>query len=546
MRPELRHLPVEGPVIDRHHHHGDDVRDEQDRGHGHGLVVEEFTREAVEEHQRDEHRAGGEHGAEHGAPHLAGALHHRAAQGFAFLPARGDIVRQDYGIVHHHTHSQQQSRERYDVDRQADEVEDEHRYDQRHRDGHGDQQRRAEVLHEQEDDHAHQRHGQDDVQQEVAYGVVQQLGLVAGHREGHLRVVLLELSELLIDAFPELGHARLALLDDGQHDGLRAVRAGQSRAGRLVLQHFRDVLYLQLPLSGREPDVSDVLARGRERAELDVVMILPVAYGEVREHDVGGVDAVLELAHADAEPCQGLLVGHDEDLAVRSAADVHHRHFRELLDALGDDVLGELAHLQEVPAAVLEGHVDVEGRDVRRAGLEHLRALDAGQRSHRAVNLLVDLDVEIVDVPAFLEGQGHRRAAVHGLGADVLQVAYLHEALPQWFDHGVVHLARGHVRGGDLDRHVRDVHIGDERHGQPPDADDAQYDEHQQHHRHGDASVKEPVKHNGYSPLMTTLEPSARLRLPETMMRSPSCSSAPRSALAWMAKLSLLAFSVLT
>ena len=275
-------------------------------------------------------------------------------------------------------------------------------------------------------------------------------------------------------------------------------------------------------------------------------MILAVAYGEVREHDVGGVDAVLELAHADPEACLGLLVRHDEDLAVRRAADIHHRHFRQLLDALGDDVLRELAHLQEVRSPVAQGHVDVECGNVRRAGLEHLRPLDAGQGAHRAVYLLVDLDVVIVYVPAFLEGQGHRRAAVHRLAADVLQVPDLHEALAQRLHQGVVHLARGHVRGGHLDRHVRDVHVGDERHGKPPDADDAQHDEHQKHHRHGDASVKEPVQHNAYSPLMTTLEPSARLRLPETMMRSPSCSSAPRSALAWMAKLSLLAFNVLT
>ena len=229
--------------------------------------------------------------------------------------------------------------------------------------------------------------------------------------------------------------------------------------------------------------------------ELDIVVILPVADREVGEVDVGCGDALLELSQRHAQARERLEVRDHEDLAVHPAAQVHHRHFRELLDALRDDILGEFAHPQEVASFVAERHVDVESRDVRSGGLEDLGAVDARQGSHRAVDLLVDFDVEEVQILPLLEGEGHRGAAVLGFGADVLEVGDLHEPLAERPHHGVVELARRQVGRGRLDGHVRDVHLRDQRHRQATDADEAQHHEDQQDHRDGDGTVQQLFQH---------------------------------------------------
>ena len=495
IRPEGRELPVQRPVVHRQHEHRHGVGDQQDRGHGDGLVVEELASEAVEEDQRDEHGAGREDGAEHRPAHLLRALHHRLAQGLAPLPARRDVVGKHDGVVHHHAHAQQQSGQGDDVDRQADGIEDEEGDHQRDRDRERHQQRRSEILHEEEDHHDVQQDGHQDVQEQVADGVVQQLGLVAGHREHHLRIVLAEMVQLLGDALLEVGHPGLALLDHGHHHGVAPVAAREARPGRLALHHAGDVLHLEDALPHLEVDIGDVFAGGGERVELDIVVILPVADREVGEVDVGCGDALLELSQRHAQARERLEVRDHEDLAVHPAAQVHHRHFRELLDALRDDILGEFAHPQEVASFVAERHVDVEGRDVRGAGLEDLGPVDARERAHRAVDHLVNLDIEQVDVLALFEREGHRGAAVLGLGADVLEVGDLHEALAQRPDDGVVELARRQLGRARLDGHVRDVHLRDQRHRQAADADEAQHHEDQQDHRDGDGTVQQLFQH---------------------------------------------------
>ena len=495
VRLEGRKFLVERPVIDRQHGHRHGIGDQQDRGHGDGLVIEQLARQTVEEDQRDEHGAGREHRAEHGPAHLLRAFHHRIAEAFAPLPARRDVVGEHDGVVHHHTHAQQQAGQGDDIDGKPDGVEDEERDDQRDGNRQGHQHRRPEVLHEEEDHDDVQQDRHQDVEQQVADGIVQQLGLVAGHRELHLGIVLAEMLQLLRDALLELGHAGLALLDHGHHHGVRPVAAGEAGPGRFPLRHGRDVLDLEHAPARLEIDVADVFARRRERLELDVVVVFAVADREVGERDVGRFDALLEITDLQAQAGERLEIGDHEDLALRPAAQVHHRHLRQLLDALGDHVFREFAHPQEIAARLAQRHVDIERRDVGGARLEDLGAVDARERSHRPVDLLVDFDVEIVDVLPFFEGERHRGAAVLGLGADVLEMGDLHERLAQGRDDGVVELARRQVRRRHLHGHVGYVHVGNQRHGQPPDADETQHHEDQQDHRDGDGTVQKLAEH---------------------------------------------------
>ena len=225
IRPESRKPLVQRPVVHRQHEYRHAVRDQQHRGHSHGLVVEEFSRQAVEEDQRDEHRAGRQHRAEHRPADLLRPLHDGIPEGLSPLPTCRDVVRQHDGIVHHHAHAQQQAGQGDNIDGQADGIENKERDDERDRNRERDQQRRAQVLHEKENHHDVQQDRQQDIDQQIADRIVQQLRLVAGHGEFHLGIVRPEVLQLLRDAFFERSHPRLALLDHGQRDGIPSIAA---------------------------------------------------------------------------------------------------------------------------------------------------------------------------------------------------------------------------------------------------------------------------------------------------------------------------------
>ena len=352
VRPEGRQFLVDGPVIHRQHDHRHGVRHQQDRGHGDGLVIEKLPGQTVQEDQRDEHRTGRQHRREHRPAHFHRALHDSAAQRLAPLPAGGDVVRQHNGVVHHHAHAQQQAGQGDDINRKSDGIEHEERHHQRHRDRQRHQQRRTQVFHEEEDDHDVQQDGQEDVQQQVTDGIVQQRRLVARQGEAHLRIILPEGFQLLGNPFAERGHPGLALLDHGQRHGILPVAAREARAGCRPLRHRRHILHLERPVPHLQPHVGDILARRGEGAETDVVVVLPVPDRQVRERHVGRRDRPFERRHRQAQPCERLWIRDHQDLPLRSPAQVHHRHLRQLLDALRDHVAGEFAHPKEIPAPV--------------------------------------------------------------------------------------------------------------------------------------------------------------------------------------------------
>ena len=184
---------LEPPVIiDRNHKDGHDVGGQQHDGHRHSLIVEHRPGDAAHEYQRNEHRAGCQHGAEHRSPHLFRALKDSGAQVPFTLPSAGYIIDKDDRVVSHHSDSEKQTGEGYNIQGQSDGIEAEHREYQRHRHRQDHQHRRAEVPHEEEYDDARQKEGDHDVLQQVVDGIFKKLGLVSRDLEAQLRVVVPE------------------------------------------------------------------------------------------------------------------------------------------------------------------------------------------------------------------------------------------------------------------------------------------------------------------------------------------------------------------
>jgi len=135
----------------------DDQRRQQAEGHGEGLVTEQLAGNALDEHDGQEHRHGGQGARRHRRAHLAGALHHGAGQGQALLTPPGDGLEHDDGVVHQHADAQGQPTEGHEVQGHVELVEQDERRDHREGNRHGDDEGRAHVAQEQvQHDHGQQ------------------------------------------------------------------------------------------------------------------------------------------------------------------------------------------------------------------------------------------------------------------------------------------------------------------------------------------------------------------------------------------------------
>ena len=114
-----------------------------------------------------------------------------------------------------------------------------------------------------------------------------------------------------------------------------------------------------------------------------------------------------------------------------------------MLDSFADDILDEAAQPGETGSATLSGlsDIDIKRRDIGGAGFQHSRAVDLGQRRHRPVDFLVDLDEQVVYVGAVVESEFYDtgtilRAADHvGKGID------LHKLLSKRFQYVFIQFA---------------------------------------------------------------------------------------------------------
>ena len=103
----------------------------------------------IDRDQRQRHR-------DHGEGDLLDAADRRRIRLHAVLDMAMDVLQHDDGVVDHEADRQHHRQQRQRVDREAERIHQRKGADQRHRDGHQRDQRRAERAQEDEDDQHHQ------------------------------------------------------------------------------------------------------------------------------------------------------------------------------------------------------------------------------------------------------------------------------------------------------------------------------------------------------------------------------------------------------
>ena len=117
--------------------------------HRERLVVEQRPADAAHEYQRDKDCDGRERRTNHGRQHFLCACHASPAEAVAPLAVLRDVLRHDDAVVYHHSQGQNQARQRDDVQRQAEQIEEDEPRHQRHQHAQPDDERRLHIAQEQ-------------------------------------------------------------------------------------------------------------------------------------------------------------------------------------------------------------------------------------------------------------------------------------------------------------------------------------------------------------------------------------------------------------
>ena len=110
-------FPVQHHEIHRNDQHRYEKRGEQSYRDAHRLVVKQGTGDAAQENQRDKHRTGGQHRTQHRGEHLVRSFHEGIRKRHPLPPPLHHVIDNDDGVVHNHSHTENQSRQGDDVQR---------------------------------------------------------------------------------------------------------------------------------------------------------------------------------------------------------------------------------------------------------------------------------------------------------------------------------------------------------------------------------------------------------------------------------------------
>ena len=215
-------------------------RDRDGNGHGQRLVAEQLPGDAVHEHQRQEHRDGGQRGSHHRQAHFAGAGDGRIENAQAALACLGDAFQHHDGIVHHQAGGQREPAQRHHVQAQTKLAHEKERGDDRHRQRQAHHEGAPAIAQEQEDDQDRQRAADHRILLDIADGVLDEAGLVLDGGDVHVggqQVLLLELLQPLAQRRRRGHGVGVAFLVDGQLHRFLAAQADDCLALLVALGH---------------------------------------------------------------------------------------------------------------------------------------------------------------------------------------------------------------------------------------------------------------------------------------------------------------------
>ena len=311
----------------RHQRHRDHQRKQQREAHGERLVAEQLARDAGDEHHREEHGDGGERRCSDRGAHLAGAAGRGLDSRAAFLAMAHDVLEHHHRIVDQHADSKRDAAERHDVERQVEKVHEHEGADDRNRYREAGDDGRAGVAQEQVQDQDREQAADQrrlahfaDRRRDESGLVIDQLELAAARQR------LGELFDALADPRGELHRVGVALLVDGELDGLASVDSRDRLAVLVAARHGRDIAQVDGPTLHVGDDCVRHLLHGREFVE----GAHQEALGALLEAAAGEVDVLLAQAlrhgvDGKVELGQLLLVHEDLDLVLEAAADLDRR-----------------------------------------------------------------------------------------------------------------------------------------------------------------------------------------------------------------------------
>ena len=142
-------------------------------------------------------------------------------------------------------------------------------------------------------------------------------------------------------------HIFIRLLDYGQC--YRPFPVGKGGSG-LFLRHDGDACQIfQLEDMVIFPDINilDIFRCAQQCRELDIVLVIAVAYGHATRFDIIGCQCRLQVVERDFRHFQQFHVRNDLQLPFQYPRHIYHRHFGQLFDPTFDHCFGKLAKVEE-------------------------------------------------------------------------------------------------------------------------------------------------------------------------------------------------------
>ena len=432
----------------RRERQGVDGRDQDGDSHRDTKLAVECTTHTTDERHRDEH---GRHHQRDGDDSTRDFVHgvdtgrERTLVAHVELGVNG-LDNHD-GVIDHDGDSQQEGRQRQQVDGESEDPQEEERTYQGDRHGDHRDQRGAEVLEEDIDDEEHQQQGDEERENHLLDGGVEELRhvLLDGIFQSRWEVLCLAL-QLGLHVLGNLGCVGSCNLLHHTHHGRVAVVLQLHAVGLLTQFYSGHILEVECLTIGiaREDDVSILLRRLHTALVAERVLVGHVALLADRTRrslqvllgqgcrDVGRHEAVVLHLHR-VEP--------DADCVVGRGRALHVTHTVDTLQCRRDvDVVVVVEELRVV-ASVVRGqrvHDDVGALSLRNRHTRfgHL----CREQSLSLLHTVVDVDGSHIGVGSLLEEDRDLcQAAIACRRGDVGHVLHTVDALLQRCHHGVEH-----------------------------------------------------------------------------------------------------------
>ncbi len=419
-------------------------------------------------------------------PHLVGGVDGRLLGIRTALDVGGDVLEHHDGVVDDHTDGDGERRERDDVERRPCGEQVDERTDQRHGDGHADDERGAPTSEEDHDDEHHEDEGVHDRFGQRTDGVGDLLRRLVD--ELHLDVLgqrTLDFGQAALDLVHDVDGVRTRLLLE---DDAHAALAVDALVHGGLLERIADLGHVGehdgAAAEVRNHNLAQLVGELELAVGLDVEGVVADVDAAAGDVDILGGDDLAELL--DREPVGVELRGVDVDLDL-TLGSTDDRHGAHAVDTVQNVDQLVVQNLVERRIALVGRDGEHHHRDHRRGELEDRGIVDVvGQHRLHARHHVADFVGALVEVGTVFELDGDHRDVVLRLRRQLLEVVHRVEVVLQHTRD--VGLDVGGVGAGIHrdDRNLGDFDLGILVHGQVHEREESEDDHAHEQQDRGD------------------------------------------------------------